>query len=111
MVASNGPGVDRSAMRSPNSVSSPSPTRPASLAGRVGEGDDTEFGDLIADRSTPGPFEATMDHLLPAGAVVLLSAPGATERQVLRLRYGLDRGEPRTLDEVGDVLSLSGERI
>jgi RNA polymerase sigma factor (sigma-70 family) len=84
---------------------------PASLAGRVGEGDDTEFGDLIADRSTPGPFEATMDHLLPEEVERLLELLGDTERQVLRLRYGLDRGEPRTLDEVGDVLSLSGERI
>jgi RNA polymerase sigma factor (sigma-70 family) len=84
---------------------------PASLAGRVGEGDDTEFGDLIADRSTPGPFEATMGHLLPEEVERLLGLLGDTERQVLRLRYGLDRGEPRTLDEVGDVLSLSGERI
>jgi RNA polymerase sigma factor (sigma-70 family) len=84
---------------------------PASLAGRVGEGDDTEFGDLIADRSTPGPFEATMDQLLPEEVERLLEMLGDTERQVLRLRYGLDRGEPRTLDEVGDVLSLSGERI
>jgi RNA polymerase sigma factor (sigma-70 family) len=84
---------------------------PVSLAGRVGEGDDTEFGDLIADRSTPSPFEATIERMLPDEIERLLSPLGDTERLVLRLRYGLDRGEPRTLDEVGDVLSLSGERI
>jgi RNA polymerase sigma factor (sigma-70 family) len=84
---------------------------PISLAGRVGEGEDTELGDLIADRSTPSPFEEAADRLLPEEIERLLSPLGDTERQVLRLRYGLDRGEPRTLDEVGDVLSLSGERI
>ncbi len=84
---------------------------PASLAGRVGDSEDTELGDLIADRSTPSPFEATLDRMLPEEVERLLSPLGDTERQVLRLRYGLDRGEPRTLDEVGDVLSLSGERI
>jgi RNA polymerase sigma factor (sigma-70 family) len=84
---------------------------PISLAGRVGEGEDTELGDLIADRSTPSPFEEAAERLLPEEIDRLLSPLGETEREVLRLRYGLDRGEPRTLDEVGDVLSLSGERI
>jgi RNA polymerase sigma factor (sigma-70 family) len=84
---------------------------PASLAGHVGDGDDTELGDLIADRSTPTPFEATVGNMMPEEVERLLRPLGDTERQVLRLRYGLDRGEPRTLDEVGDVLSLSGERI
>ena len=84
---------------------------PVSLAGRVGESEDTELGELIADRSTPEPFEEAAGRLLPDEIERLLSPLGDTERQVLRLRYGLDRGEPRTLDEVGDVLSLSGERI
>jgi RNA polymerase sigma factor (sigma-70 family) len=84
---------------------------PISLAGHVGEGEDTELGDLIADRSNRSPFEEAADLLLPEEIDRLLSPLGETEREVLRLRYGLDRGEPRTLDEVGEVLSLSGERI
>jgi RNA polymerase sigma factor (sigma-70 family) len=84
---------------------------PVSLAGRVGEGDDTELGELIADRSTPSPFDEVASRQLPEQIERLLSPLTPNEREVLRLRYGLDRGEPRTLEEVGTVLDLSGERI
>jgi RNA polymerase sigma factor (sigma-70 family) len=84
---------------------------PVSLAGRVGEGDDTELGELIADRSTLSPFDEVASRQLPEQIERLLSPLSPNEREVLRLRYGLDRGEPRTLEEVGTVLDLSGERI
>ena len=84
---------------------------PVSLAGRVGEGDDTELGDLVADRGALTPFEEVAGRLLPEEIERLLDPLNPNEREVLRLRYGLDRGEPRTLEEVGIVLELSGERI
>jgi RNA polymerase sigma factor (sigma-70 family) len=84
---------------------------PISLAGKVGEGEDTELGDLVADRSSASPFEEAAERMLPGEIERLLSSLADNERRVLWLRYGLDRGEPRTLDEVGEVLELSGERI
>jgi DNA-directed RNA polymerase sigma subunit (sigma70/sigma32) len=84
---------------------------PISLAGRVGEGGDTEFGDLIADKDAESPFDATAANMLPADIERLLGVLAESERKVLWLRYGLDRGEPRTLDEVGAAMDLSGERI
>ena len=84
---------------------------PVSLAGRVGEGEDTELGDLIADRDAVSPFDAVAETMLPEEIERLLGSLADSERKVLWLRYGLDRGEPRTLDEVGQALSLSGERI
>jgi RNA polymerase sigma factor (sigma-70 family) len=84
---------------------------PISLAGRMGEDNDTELGDLVADRSALTPFEEVAYRLLPDEIERLLSPLSTNEREVLRLRYGLDRGQPRTLDEVGIVLELSGERI
>ncbi len=84
---------------------------PISLAGRVGEGEDTELGDLIADRDAVSPFDAVADSMLPEEIERLLGSLPDSERRVLWLRYGLDRGEPRTLDEVGACLELSGERI
>jgi RNA polymerase sigma factor (sigma-70 family) len=84
---------------------------PISLAGWVGEGDDTELGDLVADRSAPTPFDEVAGHLLPEEIERLLSPLSTNEREVLRLRYGLDQGEPRTLEQVGLALDLSGERI
>jgi len=84
---------------------------PISLAGWVGEGEDTELGDLVADRSTPSPFDEVAGMLLPEEIERLLSALSANEREVLRLRFGLDQGEPRTLEQVGIALDLSGERI
>ncbi|HSS09373.1 MAG TPA: sigma-70 family RNA polymerase sigma factor [Acidimicrobiales bacterium] len=84
---------------------------PISLAVTVGETEDTELGELIADRSTPSPFDEAADRMLPEELERLLSPLADNERRVLWLRYGLDRGEPRTLDEVGEVLELSGERI
>jgi RNA polymerase sigma factor (sigma-70 family) len=84
---------------------------PLSLSVTVGETDDTELGELIADRSTPSPYDEVAGQLLPDELERLLSPLADNERKVLWLRFGLDRGEPRTLDEVGEVLELSGERI
>jgi RNA polymerase sigma factor (sigma-70 family) len=52
-----------------------------------------------------------VDSLLPQEIARLLSALDDRERQILRLRFGLDQGEPRTLEEVGEHFNLTRERI
>ena len=84
---------------------------PVSLATPVGSDGETELGDVVADVTAPSPFEVVAGELLGGEIDKLLSRLGERERQILRLRYGLDRGEPRTLEEVGVVLNLTRERI
>ncbi|HEX6395521.1 MAG TPA: sigma-70 family RNA polymerase sigma factor [Acidimicrobiales bacterium] len=84
---------------------------PVSLATPVGSDGDTELGDVVADATAPSPFDLVAGQLLGAEIDKLLSRLGERERQILRLRYGLDRGEPRTLEEVGAALNLTRERI
>ena len=84
---------------------------PLSLSQPVGEDGDNEFGDLVADRSVASPFEAMAAVLLPAETAKLLVKLNDRERLVITLRFGLDRGEPRTLEEVGEHFQLTRERI
>jgi RNA polymerase primary sigma factor len=84
---------------------------PVSLATPVGSDGDTELGDIVADSFAPTPFDLVAGHLLADEIEKLLSRLGEREREILRLRYGLDRGEPRTLEEVGAALNLTRERI
>lgn len=87
-----------------------------SLSHRVGPGRDdgegTELGDLLEQVVVP-PVETEMLQKAVSSRVrAALGELGAKEREVVRLRFGLDRdGEPRTLQEVGDTLGLSRERI
>ena len=87
----------------------------ASLSDRIGHRDDgegPELGDFIAQVAVP-PVEEEMFHQAVAERVrVALGELDPKEREVVELRFGLDRdGEPRTLQEVGDMLNLSRERI
>lgn len=84
---------------------------PMSLDVAVGEDGDTSLGDLVVNHSAESPFEAVAGSLLPEQVERFLSHLGDDERQVLWLRYGLDRGEPRTQGEVGELLALSAERV
>ena len=72
-----------------------------SLDVAVGEDGDTSLGDLVVNRSAESPFEAVASSLLPDEVARFLGRLSDEERQVLELRYGLDRGEPRTQGEVG----------
>ena len=82
-----------------------------SLSERLGEDSDTELGDMVADSNAPTPFEEVVAGLMPEEVDKLLAPLDEREREILRLRFGLDRGEPRTLDEVGEELDLTRERI
>ena len=84
---------------------------PASLDAPMSEDSDDEFGDIIADMNAQSPFDAVAASLLPGAVDRLLEPLDDRERSVIRLRFGLDRGEPRTLDEVGAHFNLTRERI
>jgi RNA polymerase sigma factor (sigma-70 family) len=84
---------------------------PMSLDVAVGEDGDTSLGDLVVNRAAESPFEAVASSMLPDEVARFLARLSDEERQVLRLRYGLDRGEPRTQGEVGQALQLTAERV
>jgi RNA polymerase sigma factor (sigma-70 family) len=84
---------------------------PASLSEPLGHDSDAELGDLMEDRGALTPFEAAATALLPDQVVKLLAGLDDREREVIRLRFGLDRGEPRTLEEVGVCFGITRERI
>jgi RNA polymerase sigma factor (sigma-70 family) len=86
-------------------------TDPMSLDVAVGEDGDTSLGDLVVNRSAESPFEVVASTMLPREVAGFLTRLSDEERQVLELRYGLDRGEPRTQGEVGQALHLTAERV
>ncbi len=86
-------------------------SEPLSLSEPLREDGDAELADVVADRSAASPFEMAATALLPIEIERLLSPLDKREREILRLRFGLDRGEPRTLEEVGVRFDLTRERI
>jgi RNA polymerase sigma factor (sigma-70 family) len=86
-------------------------TDPVSLDTPIGTEGDTDLGDIVADLGASSPFEVVAEAMLGAEIEKLFEPLDEREREILRLRYGLDRGDPRTLEEVGDVLHLTRERI
>ena len=84
---------------------------PLSLSEPLREDGDAELGDMVEDRGAVSPFDAAAVALLCDEVNQMLVALDEREREILRLRFGLDRGEPRTLDEVGKHFSLTRERI
>ena len=84
---------------------------PLSLSEPVGDDFATELGDLVEDQSQPSPCDAAVLARLPLEVTTLLSALDERERMIISLRYGLDRGEARTLAEVGEHFHLTRERI
>ena len=84
---------------------------PLSLSEPLREDGDAEIGDVVEDPSAESPFEVAATALLPAALARLLAPLDEREREILKLRFGLDRGEPWTLGEVGEHFNLSSERI
>jgi len=82
----------------------------ASLDATVGSDTTTELGGLIGDTSVDVE-DSAMTSVLRSEVAHLLRALDTRERQILELRFGLDRGEPRTLEEVSAYFSLTRERI
>ncbi|HMC40564.1 MAG TPA: sigma-70 family RNA polymerase sigma factor [Acidimicrobiales bacterium] len=84
---------------------------PMSLSEPLRADSDGELADIVEDRSAVSPFDAAAASLLAGEVSKLLTVLDERERAILRLRFGLDRGEPRTLDEVGVYFHLTRERI
>ncbi len=84
---------------------------PMSLSEPLRADSDAELGDVVEDPSAVSPFDAAAASLLSGEVAKLLVVLDDRERTILRLRFGLDRGEPRTLDEVGAHFNLTRERI
>ena len=86
--------------------------QPISLETPIGEGGDSQFGDLIEDRSTVNPAERVITSNLRDIAGDVLQTLSPREEKVIRLRFGLDtEGRERTLEEVGEDFQVTRERI
>ena len=84
---------------------------PVSLETPIGEEDDSHLGDFIRDEHVPVPAEAATYNILREQLVEVLSTLTEREQRVLRLRFGLEDGRPRTLEEVGHEFHVTRERI
>jgi RNA polymerase primary sigma factor len=84
---------------------------PVSLHSPVGEEDGSELGDLIEDSESIPPPEVVAGGLLQSHVEAVLDHLGDRERDVVRMRYGLMDGEPRTLEEVGRAFGVTRERV
>jgi len=84
---------------------------PVSLETPIGEEDDSHLGDFIPDNDTPTPSEAASYQLLREQLNSVLATLTPREELVLKLRFGLDDGRTRTLEEVGQEFNITRERI
>jgi len=84
---------------------------PVSLETPVGEEEDSHLGDFIEDRSAMPPSDVASHQLLKEQIDEVLSTLNARERRVLQLRFGLENGRSRTLEEVGREFGVTRERI
>jgi RNA polymerase primary sigma factor len=84
---------------------------PISLQTPIGEDGDTHFGDFIEDKRAVSPANATTYSMLKEQIGDVLVTLSDRERQVLLLRFGLQDGSPRTLEEVGQMFSVTRERV
>lgn len=84
---------------------------PVSLETPIGEEEDSHLGDFIEDEDAPAPAEAASHFLLKEQLEDVLDSLTPREEKVLRLRFGLDDGRARTLEEVGQVFGVTRERI
>lgn len=84
---------------------------PVSLQTPIGEEEDSDLGDFIEDRSAPAPSDAASFRLLKEQIDDVLHTLTDRERRVLQLRFGLEDGRSRTLEEVGREFGVTRERI
>ena len=84
---------------------------PVALETPIGEEDDSHLGDFIKDDRMIGPEEYTTEEMLKEELTSVLATLTDREAKVLRLRFGLDDGQCRTLEEVGQIFGVTRERI
>ncbi len=84
---------------------------PTSLETPIGDEEDSHLGDFIQDTTQPTPYDSATRQLLKEHMEEVLSTLSDREKKVLILRFGLDDGRPRTLEEVGKEFAVTRERI
>jgi RNA polymerase primary sigma factor len=84
---------------------------PVSLQTPIGDEEDSNLGDFIPDELGEAPSDAASFQMLKESVEVALESLSERERQVLRLRFGLEDGRARTLEEVGREFRVTRERI
>ncbi len=84
---------------------------PVSLDMPVGNDEEAPLGDFIEDAEATSAETAVIAGLLHSDVRSVLATLDEREQQVIRLRYGLDDGQPRTLDQIGKLFGLSRERV
>ena len=84
---------------------------PVSLETPIGEEDDSHLGDFIEDDKAAAPQDMAAFALLKEQLIEILDTLTPREEMVIRLRYGIDDGHPRTLEEVGKEFGVTRERI
>ena len=84
---------------------------PVSLETPIGEEEDSHLGDFIQDDNVPVPADAAAFTLLKEQLVEVLGTLTEREQKVLRLRFGLDEGSARRVEELGESYNVTGERI
>ncbi len=84
---------------------------PVSLETPIGEEEDSHLGDFIEDETTVTPSDSVSTTMLKETLLSVLNSLTPREEKVLRLRYGVDDGRPRTLEEVGKEFNVTRERI
>ena len=84
---------------------------PVSLETPIGEEEDSHLGDFIPDDDIPAPADAAAFTLLKEQLMEVLDTLTEREKMVLKLRFGLEDGRARTLEEVGKVFNVTRERI
>ena len=82
-----------------------------SLSEPWGQEGDAEVGDFLEDRGAVSPVDAAAQAILSVEVAALLTGLDPREREIIQLRFGLDRGEPHTLEQVGARFGVSRERI
>ena len=84
---------------------------PVSLETPIGEEEDSHLGDFISDEGASEPSEAASQSLLNEALLEVMDTLTEREQRVLKLRFGLEDGRTRTLEEVGKEFNVTRERI
>ena len=84
---------------------------PISLETPIGEDEESLLKDFIEDKHGPHPFKNVFHYLRREEIKKIFSAISPREAEILTMRYGLDGGYPRTLEEVGKIFGITRERV
>ena len=82
-----------------------------SLEAPVGEEEDSKFGDFLADEGVQSPYDHVVEEMLKKDLNTVLSQLAPREREIIEQRFGLNGGEPQTLEDVGKTFGVTRERI